>query len=220
MARLTPFRTVTAGLAALHVLPLQHHLVDWVAHPNLSDAWKTVGAAIAVTVLALPFNVQARAAQLAWNRKGVLFTIVLALVAVHLVPAVDHVPKLIAHPNFGDAWRALGSCAAIAWFASPRSAQLAVVRVLNRPTLRLVHATALLVVLTHCAVGVVDSPIPNDASPNAPSTDQGCSGWADPTTTAGCHACTSSQSCQPNGCYNGYWCDTTTTKCHASPACP
>ena len=45
-----------------------------------------------------------------------------------------------------------------------------------------------------------------------------CSGYADPNTSAACHACTSSKpSCQPNGCYGGYYCDLSATKCVAPP---
>jgi hypothetical protein len=220
VTRLTPFRVLTLGLAALHTLPLRHHFADWLSRPNLSDAWKAIGAAIAIALLAAPFKLQARMAQLAWNRKGVLVTLALVLVVAHLVPAADHVPKLIAPPNVGDAWRAIGSCAAVAWFAAPRGAQLALVRLLHRPALRLAHASVLLVVLSQCAVGIIDTPTSDDAGPNAAPTSQGCTGWADPTASASCRACSASQTCQPNGCYGGYWCDTTTTKCHASPTCP
>jgi hypothetical protein len=45
-----------------------------------------------------------------------------------------------------------------------------------------------------------------------------CEGYADPYTTAECDCTASDQSeCQPNGCYNGYWCDTTTDRCKAYP---
>jgi hypothetical protein len=47
-----------------------------------------------------------------------------------------------------------------------------------------------------------------------------CAGYASPTTTSTCTSCTTSTStktCQPNGCYGGWWCDTATNKCEASP---
>jgi hypothetical protein len=80
---------------------------------------------------------------------------------------------------------------------------------------RLRSCAAVLLFLSHCAVGVIDTPLEDDAG--AIPSDQACSGWAAPDASAACHACNGS-SCQPNGCYNGYWCDTTTTKCHATPS--
>jgi hypothetical protein len=43
-----------------------------------------------------------------------------------------------------------------------------------------------------------------------------CSGYAEPLTTAACHACTSGN-CQPNGCFGGYYCDLLTEHCVAKP---
>ena len=58
----------------------------------------------------------------------------------------------------------------------------------------------------------------------APSTTT-CGSLVAPSETAPCSSCggSSSQKCQPNGCYGGWWCDTTTKKCHAPPtpsSCP
>ena len=60
-------------------------------------------------------------------------------------------------------------------------------------------------------------PTPNDAGSTTCS-----STLASPTTNASCTACqTGSHVCQSNGCYNGYWCNTSTDKCSAPPAnCP
>jgi hypothetical protein len=43
-----------------------------------------------------------------------------------------------------------------------------------------------------------------------------------PTVTAGCTSCSSSSTmCQPNGCYGGWWCDTSTDRCEEAPtSCP
>ena len=41
---------------------------------------------------------------------------------------------------------------------------------------------------------------------------------AAPTATAPCSACGTKPTCQANGCFNGYWCNLTTTKCTAKPA--
>lgn len=46
-----------------------------------------------------------------------------------------------------------------------------------------------------------------------------CGTLVGPTTPAGCTSCSQgSSSCQPNGCYGGWWCDTSTNKCQAAPS--
>ena len=46
---------------------------------------------------------------------------------------------------------------------------------------------------------------------------QTCTGYADPNTTAICHACTSGSSCQANGCFGGWYCKLDTQKCVTKP---
>jgi mono/diheme cytochrome c family protein len=43
-----------------------------------------------------------------------------------------------------------------------------------------------------------------------------CDGYADPTTASACHAC-SGASCQPNGCYGGWFCDLASLHCVPPP---
>ena len=45
----------------------------------------------------------------------------------------------------------------------------------------------------------------------------GCAGFADPSTPAACHACKVSP-CQANGCFGGYYCDLTLSRCVPKPA--
>lgn len=59
------------------------------------------------------------------------------------------------------------------------------------------------------------SALSNNATAAPDATD--CSGLAPPNTSASCNACTSQTSCQANGCYNGYWCNTATSKCRSAP---
>jgi hypothetical protein len=51
-----------------------------------------------------------------------------------------------------------------------------------------------------------------------------CGSLVGPTETSSCTSCTKSTStktCQPNGCYGGWWCDSATSKCQAAPTnCP
>ena len=43
-----------------------------------------------------------------------------------------------------------------------------------------------------------------------------CTGYADPSTQASCHACTGSN-CHPNGCFGDWYCKLDTQKCVAKP---
>lgn len=124
MARPTKLGLIALGLGAMHVLPARHHLTDFLAAPSPADAWKGFGAAVAVMFLLLPMGVQARIVRKAW--KPVLLTIA----AAHLVPALDHIPKLLAAPSWADAWRGIGATVAVMWFVLPRAVQLEVVRLL------------------------------------------------------------------------------------------
>ncbi len=57
---------------------------------------------------------------------------------------------------------------------------------------------------------------------NPPCTSSGggnCAGYAAPNTPASCSSCSSSSSsCQPNGCYGGWYCNTSTSSCHEPPS--
>jgi hypothetical protein len=98
---------------------------------NVSDAWKGIGAVVAVALFVMPFEAQANLVGIL-KRRQLLVAVALVLVAVHLVPASDHIPKLITSPNFADAWKALGSTVAIMWFVAPRAVHIAVLRVFTR----------------------------------------------------------------------------------------
>jgi len=43
-----------------------------------------------------------------------------------------------------------------------------------------------------------------------------CMGYAPPDVSAGCTAC-KTPPCQANGCYGGYWCETSKDSCHEDP---
>ncbi len=59
-------------------------------------------------------------------------------------------------------------------------------------------------------MSTTDSTSPGDSSATCPPN------WKSPTTPAGCH-CAPPKPCTPNGCYGGYWCDTTGLTCHLTP---
>ncbi len=71
--------------------------------------------------------------------------------------------------------------------------------------------------LIACATGTLAS-VDDDAGDagSSATTESTC---ADIDVVAACHAC-SGASCQPNGCYGGYVCDTVTMRCKAPSACP
>jgi hypothetical protein len=60
-----------------------------------------------------------------------------------------------------------------------------------------------------------DTHVPDTSAPDTSAADTSadqCGGYASPTMTGPCSAC-SGHNCQPNGCFNGYWCDTTLIQC-------
>jgi len=83
------------------------------------------------------------------------------------------------------------------------------------------------------SVPAVDHQVPaSDCAPSADLDDGGlddagfvivtddapsCDGYADPSTASGCMAC-SGATCQPNGCFGGWYCDLATLRCVAKPA--
>ncbi len=121
-------RLIALGLAAMHLLPATHHIGDFVRSPSTSDAWKGFGAVFAVIALALPVRFQARIAKTLWTHRAWGMAISLLLVVAHLVPAADHVPKLVTSLAWSDAWRGIGASIAIAWFIAPRAWQVAGIR--------------------------------------------------------------------------------------------
>jgi hypothetical protein len=66
--------------------------------------------------------------------------------------------------------------------------------------------------------GSSGSPGKGSSSSSSSSGGAACTGHASPTASSVCNGCGTKHTCQPNGCYNGYWCDLTTTKCVAKPA--
>ncbi len=146
MGRKTYLRGITLALAAMHSLPARHHLADFFAGPNPADAWKGFGALGAIALLVLPQRIQARLATLVWKYR--LIGVVIAV--AHVVPALDHLPKLFAAFTFGDAWKGIGATIAILWFLAPRAVQLAFVRAPQRPVKLAALGVAAAVLLAAC----------------------------------------------------------------------
>jgi hypothetical protein len=62
-----------------------------------------------------------------------------------------------------------------------------------------------------------DSGPPSDATPTDSGSPEHCGTLVGPDIPAGC-TCSTGHTCAANGCYGGWWCDTSTKKCHAPPA--
>ncbi len=152
MGRMTYLRGITIALAAMHLLPARHHLADFFASPSMSDAWKGFGALVAITLLALPQRVQARLATLVWKYRA----IGVVIAAAHVVPALDHLPKLVASFTFGDAWKGLGATFAVLWFLAPRRLQLAILRAPKATMKAALVAGAAAMLLVACAQNGLD----------------------------------------------------------------
>lgn len=66
-----------------------------------------------------------------------------------------------------------------------------------------------------------DTASPSDSGSTGGDTGGGtvdhCGSLVGPAVTAGC-TCAAGHTCQANGCYGGWWCDSATDKCHAPPS--
>ena len=145
MARLRPLtpalsllRIATLVLAWVHMFPARHHLALFFTHPSLSEAWKGIGALVAVGLYVLPPATQGRLLVRLWKVRirslPALSVLSLALVAAHCVPAADHMPKFLAAASWGDGWRGFGSTLAALWFLAPLSFQARLLGMLVRVT--------------------------------------------------------------------------------------
>ncbi len=113
-------RIATLVLAFAHWFPASKHVSALVAHPSLDEAWKAVGACLAVVLYLAPPAWQARAIAQLWHRRpSVLSGLSLVLIVVHAVAAIDHAPRFWSRPSWGDGWRAFGAAFAIGWFIAP-----------------------------------------------------------------------------------------------------
>ncbi len=120
----TSIRVLTLGLAFAHALPAQKHLAAFFDAPSLTEAWKGLGAALAVALYLLPPRVQARGLGHLWARRRSALTLAGVLLAlIHVVPMVDHLPGVLDHPTWADAWRGGGATVAALWFLLPLPVQ-------------------------------------------------------------------------------------------------
>jgi hypothetical protein len=139
MPRLSHDRLVVRTLAWLlawgHSFPAIKHLRALVDVPSLAEAYKGLGAAAAVVLYLAPTEWQARALVGLWHRRRSVLTVAcVALVVVHAIPALDHVPSFLHDPTWADAWRGFGAAVAVVWFTLPTPTQARALAVLARPS--------------------------------------------------------------------------------------
>jgi hypothetical protein len=133
MRRPAFLRALTLTLAFVHTLPAEKHLALCFHHPSAGEAWKGLGALLAVGLYLLPVRVQMRALRALWReRRAALRAGGLVLAVVHTVPALDHVPRFVATGQWPDAWRGLGAGLAVLWFLAPLRAQAVAVAAMGR----------------------------------------------------------------------------------------
>lgn len=117
-------RALLVGVAAMHLFPIVRHAPLFLAARSLGEAWKALGPIVAIGVLLVAPPTLMRAATRGWRRHRVAFVATTCALAVaHAVPALDHVPRFLATPCWGDAWRGFGASIAAVWFAIPAATQ-------------------------------------------------------------------------------------------------
>jgi cardiolipin synthase len=67
------------------------------------------------------------------------------------------------------------------------------------------------------AIGCSAASSDSDSAESASKKAVDCTAYVAPATQSTCKSTCTDSSCQQNGCYGGYWCDTTTEKCVAAP---
>lgn len=133
MWRSVLLRAVTFALAFVHTFPARKHLLAFAASPSWSEGYKGFGAVFATALYLLPTGLQRRGLAFLWRERRVLLRAAgIALAAVHLVPAIDHVPAFLAAPSWADAWRGFGSAIAVAWLLAPMPLQARLISFLGR----------------------------------------------------------------------------------------
>lgn len=131
--RLAMVRAMTLALAFVHSFPARRHLGLFVMHPSFAEGWKGFGALFAILLYLLPVQSQARALAMLWrDHRWVLRAASFVLIAVHAVPAWDHVPRFARAVNPYDGWRGIGSLLAMVWFAAPQRWQRRAIAALGR----------------------------------------------------------------------------------------
>jgi Carbohydrate family 9 binding domain-like len=128
-------RGALVALALVHTFPARKHVGLFLQHPSWEEGWKGFGAVIAIAIYLLPLKVYVRALGFLWARSRIALALGgWVLAAVHAVPAGDHLPRLLAEPTWGDAWRGVGAALACAWFLAPLRVQAVALRALRPNT--------------------------------------------------------------------------------------
>ena len=118
--------------AFVHTFPATKHMTAFLTQPSWSEGWKAWGSVFAIVAYLQTPDRIARLVFRCWqHHRGVLVVAGWLLALVHSVPAADHLPRLLAAPNWGDAWRGSGALIATVWFVAPIGMQFSVVRLVR-----------------------------------------------------------------------------------------
>jgi hypothetical protein len=219
-------------LAVVHVVPALDHLPAFLASWTWADAWRGLGALIAVLWFASPLRAQARVIGIVGRPRPVLrlatAPAMIAIAAVALwvgcgdsgaAPSPDAGTGATSNPAcpacvtdqdcHGGVCAQLGSdsfCTPVCPGGNECAADRSCMPV---STITGEQVSACVSTSGDCAA---TPPVADSGPP--PTT---CPGLAAPTSTAPCTSCTGKPSCQTNGCYGGWWCNVATSRCQSPP---
>ncbi len=222
---------VGVGIAVVHAVPAADHLPRVFYALSYGDAWRGVGAAIAIAWFLAP-----RGAQLAVVRALGARTVgprtLLAASAIAVLAAACANNGLQDGDGGAPDATSGGSCTACVIDTDCPSgnvcAQLGgdsycAANCTQQSDCQSGEQCMSVVTVTGDQAQVCVQTASTTCGPS-PQDDAGttgaCPGFADPSTGAGCTSCTtqSRPDCQANGCYGGWYCNTQTNKCQSPPS--
>jgi hypothetical protein len=220
-------------LAVAHVVPALDHLPAFLASLTWADAWRGLGASMAVLWFASPVRAQARLMALVARPRPVLgLATAPAMIAIAAValwvgcgdsnasPSPDAGTGNAASnpacpPCVTDQDCNGGVCAQLGpdSFCAPTCPggnECAVDRAcMSVSTITGEQVSA-------CVSSDGDCSLPSSGADSGPPPST-CPGLASPTTMSPCTSCTGKSNCQTNGCYGGWWCNIATSRCQPPP---
>ncbi len=241
LPRRAPLRLLFLVLAILHLFPAWNHIAQFVASPSWQDAWKGFGALFASAIFVLPLRLQVRL--LRWIGQGdrssvdgrIVRPIVyasLGLIGTAMVWAGCSANQLTPNMDAGgigdasvsaacppcvtDQDCAGGTCAQLAGDSyctpsCPNGNECSTDR-------SCVSASSVTGQQVSVCVPRSDVCTPTNATDDAGTPSGPCGSLVGPDVKSGCTGCGSRPTCQANGCYGGWWCNTATNKCQSPPS--
>ncbi|MDB4937568.1 MAG: hypothetical protein JWP87_4540 [Labilithrix sp.] len=222
-------------LALVHLVPMLDHVPAFFASWTWADAWRGVGASAAVLWFASPHRSQSRAMAFVARRRPMirLATVpaMFAMAATALwvgcgdssatpgagTPSVDASASLACPPCVTDQDCNGGVCAQLGSDSfcaptCPAGNECATDRACTSvSTVTGDQVDACVARAGECAA------TPPAMADSGATTPAACPGLVPPPTAASCPSCRGKSTCQPNGCFGGWWCNTATNRCQSPP---